>query len=141
PFAERLRELGPALAGDGFDESWAFFRESWRLDLLTGTQRAFLHERASRELFLRYQSDLLERPLDDVVRWRDAGLDRLRRAGIPYVALHANAVDPADRAFLVERLPQAELVVWPVGHHFPHLSEPARFARLLATLGRAPAAA
>jgi hypothetical protein len=31
----------------------------------------------------------------------------------------------------MQRLPQAETVVWPVGHHFPHLAYPDRFAALL----------
>jgi pimeloyl-ACP methyl ester carboxylesterase len=42
-----------------------------------------------------------------------------------------NPVDEAERAFLSESLPLAELLVWPVGHHFPHLEDPARFAALL----------
>lgn len=29
------------------------------------------------------------------------------------------------------RLPQGDLLVWPVGHHFPHLHNPARFAELI----------
>jgi hypothetical protein len=52
-------------------------------------------------------------------------------------------VDQEERAFLDDRLPHAEIVVWPVGHHFPHLADPARFAAMLTGLaaglpGRAP---
>jgi pimeloyl-ACP methyl ester carboxylesterase len=134
PFAEQLRTLGPVLAGDGFDGAWEHFRASMRMDLLTETQRGFLHERPSQELVLAYQADLLERPLDEVVRWRDEGMARVRRAGTPYLVLQANPVDPQEQAFLLEQLPQAEIVVWPVGHHFPHLADAARFAGLLSTL-------
>jgi pimeloyl-ACP methyl ester carboxylesterase len=134
PFAATLRAFEPQLAGDDFDRTWAHFREGWRLELLTAAQRTFLHERSSSELVLDYQSDLLERPLGEVVRWREEGLGALRRAGTPYVSLHSRPVEPEDRAFLAERLPQAEVVVWPVGHHFPHLAQPTRFARLLTGL-------
>ena len=113
------------------EQAWEGFRRSFRLDLLTATQREFLVERPSRDLVLAYQADLLERPLEDVVRWRDDGLRRLRPAGTPYVSLHAAPVDPADHAFFAGRLPQAEILVWPVGHHFPHVVEPERFAGLL----------
>jgi pimeloyl-ACP methyl ester carboxylesterase len=131
PFAEQLRTLRPQLEGEGFDRAWEFFRESMRLDLLDDAQRAYLSERPSRELFLSYQADLLERPLEEAIRWRDDGLNRVRRSRIPYVALHTKPVDPEERAFVAERLPQAEVLYWPIEHHFPHVAEPERFARLL----------
>ena len=106
------------------------------MDRLTEAQRGCLHERASSELVLAYQSDLLERPLDEVVRWRDEGLSQPGRPGTPYLALQTARVDREERAFLAARMPQAEVVVWSVGHHFPHVSEPVRFARLLDTVGR-----
>src|SRR5262249_40238183 len=134
PFAEQMRSLAPMLTGKGFDEAWAFYRESMRMDRLTDAEREFLDERASRELVLGYQADILDRPLEDVVARRDEGLGRLRAAGTPFVSLHAAEVDPQERSFLAERLPQAEIEVWPVGHHFPHLSDPRRFARLLERL-------
>ena len=136
PFADMLRTIGPQLRGDGFKRVWSGLQMSWRMDLLPPARRALLRagEEPSQEIVLGYQWDLLERPLDEVVRWRDAGLATLREAGTPYVALQANAVDPIDRAFLRERLPQAELLVWPVEHHFPHLADPVRFASLLAGL-------
>jgi pimeloyl-ACP methyl ester carboxylesterase len=134
PFAEQLRMLRPQLEGDGFDRAWEHFRQSMRFDLLTAAERASVPDHPSREVFLSYQADLLERPLAELIRWRDEGLHRVRSAGIPYIALRANPVDPEERAFLAERLPQAELLVWPVGHHFPHVAEPERFARLLTAM-------
>jgi pimeloyl-ACP methyl ester carboxylesterase len=56
---------------------------------------------------------------------------RVAASGIPYIVLLANPADPADVAWLTERLPAAEVVVWPVEHHFPHLAQPAAFAELL----------
>jgi pimeloyl-ACP methyl ester carboxylesterase len=135
PFAEQLRALGPVLAGAGFDETWANFRQSWGMERLTDAKRESLHETASRELVLQYQADLLERPLDETIRWRDEGLAHLGRLGTPYLALQTAQVEPAERALLAGRVPQAEIEVWPVGHHFPHVAEPARFVRLLDTVG------
>jgi len=132
-FADGLRAVAPLLAGPQFDQGWAPFRDSFRLDLLTAGQRELVRagDQPSSEVILRYQADLLERPHADVVRWRDEGIEHVRARRTPYVALFANEVDAADRAWLSERLPQAEVVVWPVRHHFPHLTEPARFAELV----------
>ena len=115
-FAEAIRTAGPSFSGDLFAETWSRFRESWQMKLLPSRDQALLREseRPSRELVLAYQADLLERPLAEVVAWRDAGLDVLRVTGTPFVALQANPVEPAERRWLEERLPQAEILVWPV---------------------------
>jgi pimeloyl-ACP methyl ester carboxylesterase len=136
PFAEHMRSLAPMLTGDGFDRTWASYRAGWRLDLLTDAERGFLDEQASQELVTAYQADILDGPFEAIVARRDEGLSRLRTAGTPFVSLYATEVDRQERAFLAERLPQAEIAVWHVGHHFPHLSDPARFARLLERLAR-----
>jgi pimeloyl-ACP methyl ester carboxylesterase len=136
PFAQHMRSLAPMLTGDGFEEAWASYRASWRLDLLTEDELGFLEERPSRELVTAYQADILDGPLDAIVARRDEGLGRLRVGGTPFVSLYAAEVDPQERAFLAEQLPQAEIAVWPVGHHFPHVSDPGRFARLLERLSR-----
>jgi len=132
-FAEGLRAVAPLLAGPRFEDGWQPFRDSFGLPLLTPEQRELLRagDRPSAEVILRYQADLLERPVADVVRWRDGAIARVRDRRTPYVALFANDIDPADRHWLRERLPQAEVLVWPVRHHFPHVTEPERFAALV----------
>lgn len=65
-----------------------------------------------------------------------AGVVSVEAAGIPYVCLLANPVDSADRDWLAERVPAADVVVWPVEHHFPHLARPGLFASLLAEVAR-----
>ncbi len=136
PFAELLGSLAWQLRGDGFDEVWSRFRASMHAEQLPGATRVLLRagDHASQEVVLAYQADLLERPLEEIVRWRDAGIERLRGKHTPYLSLQANPVDASDRAWLFDRLPHAELVVWPVGHHFPHLAQPTRFADLLTGL-------
>lgn len=127
------------LAGDRFAEAWAIFQDSWHMELLPAEARALLRagDRPGDDalrLVLSYHADLLERPLDEALRERNAGLDRLRAAGTPYLTIHSCRIDPFDAAWLHERLPQAEILVWPVGHHFPHLTHPARLAVLLTGL-------
>jgi pimeloyl-ACP methyl ester carboxylesterase len=134
PFAALLRSLRTKLVGDGFAEIWAGFQESWHVELVPAEWRELLRagRQAPQQLVLDYQSDLLDRPLEDVVRRRDWTLARLRDAGTPYLDLHAQTVDPVELAWLLKRLPQARSVVWPVPHHFPQLDDPARFAGVLA---------
>src|SRR5262249_46608842 len=104
--------------------------------LLSAEQRELLRagDDPSAEVILRYQADMVERPLADVVRWREEGLARVSADGTPYIVLFPKDVAPEDRAWLRERVPQAEVLVWPAGHHSPHLTEPVRFAALVEAL-------
>jgi pimeloyl-ACP methyl ester carboxylesterase len=133
PFARWLRGIREQPEGPGLDELLAAMRRSWRLDLVPAAYRDLLRgaARAPRELFVAYQADLLQRPLEHAIRWRDNGLAVLREKCTPYVSLHARRVEPDERGLLRRLLPHAELVEWPVGHHFPHLADPERFAALL----------
>jgi len=132
-FAGLLRSLRPQLTGDGFDDAWAQLRAGLRIERVPARYRDLLQagEDALQQVFLDYQWDMLERPLEDLVRWRENGLSELRRSAIPYITLQTDEVDQATRAWLLRRVPQAEIHVWPVGHHFPHLEDPDRFAALL----------
>jgi pimeloyl-ACP methyl ester carboxylesterase len=138
PFAAILDSIRPQLTGDRFDETWASFRQSMQMERVPAEHRALLRagERASQDVVLAYQADLLERPLADVVRWREGGLRQLRENRTPYIALQAGPVEETDREWLAAHVPQAEIVVWPVGHHFPHLEHPARLAELLTGVAR-----
>jgi pimeloyl-ACP methyl ester carboxylesterase len=138
PFAEMLRALAPQLTGPGFGAAWSQIDASMRVDRVPAEHRHLLRrpEGSMQDLFLRYQADLLEQPLADIVRWRDEGMAAAAAGGAPYLCLLAKEPPAADVAWLVERVPQAEVVVWPVAHHFPHLARPALFAGLLAELAR-----
>jgi pimeloyl-ACP methyl ester carboxylesterase len=142
PFAAFLASIRPQLTGDGFDQIWKTFQQDMRLDVVPTPERELLRagDRASQEVVLSYQADLLERPLDEVVRWQEEGMSELRRLRLPYVSIHANPVGQEERDELVARVPQAEILVWPVGHHFPHLAHPTRLAALLTGLAAATAA-
>lgn len=136
--AGMLRAIARQLSGPGFDGVWSQLRAGWRMDDVPAAHRELLRPagRAAQDVVLRYQADILERPLDEVLRWRDEGMAALAAAGLPYVCLLARAPGPADVAWLAERVPQADVVVWPVEHHFPHLARPALFADLLTEIAR-----
>lgn len=132
-FAAGLEALRPQFTGPGFADVWPLFQESMHMERVHAHRRPLLRagETGSQAVVLAYQWDLLERPLAEVVRWRDEGMAVLARAGTPYLALQTEPVDPAEEAWLRGLMPQAEVLVWPVGHHFPHLADPAGFADLL----------
>jgi pimeloyl-ACP methyl ester carboxylesterase len=142
-FAGMLLAVAPRLAGPGFGEVWAQIDASLRVDLVPARYRDLLRRDAVpvQDLFLRYQADVLERPLAEVLEWRDEGMAAVGASGVPYLCLLANEPNPADVAWLTGLVPQAEVVVWPVAHHFPHLARPALFADLLGELVRRGAVA
>jgi pimeloyl-ACP methyl ester carboxylesterase len=83
-------------------------------------------DRASQEVVLCYQADLLER-LDDVLGEREVMTEALRAERLPYLALFGREIDPDDRAWYARELPHAQVEAWPVGHHFPQLEDPRGF--------------
>ncbi len=127
PFAAGLRAARPQLAGAGFDAAWGMFQESMHMDRVPPEYRELIRagDHASQLVVLSYQADLLERPLAEVAGDRDQGLERLRAIELPYLAIFGNPIDPRELAWYAEALPQAEVEVWPVGHHFPQLGRPA----------------
>jgi pimeloyl-ACP methyl ester carboxylesterase len=144
PFAAMLGAAASQLSGPGFDAFWSRLEAGLLIERVPSQYRELLEPADGppvQDLFLRYQADLLERPLAEVVRWRDEGMAAVAAGGVPYLCLLANEPPPADVAWLAERVPQAEVVVWPVAHHFPHLARPALFADLLGELVRRGAVA
>jgi pimeloyl-ACP methyl ester carboxylesterase len=136
PFARMLRSLGPQLRGGAFSSVWQRFDESMHIELVPPAAQVLLRagETVAPEVVLSYWAQMLDEEVDEYVGWVDAQLSRARAARIPYLEVYGAPVDPAERAWVKQRLPQAETIVWPVGHHFPHLAHPVRFAALLTGL-------
>ena len=138
PFARQLKALSPELHGDAFLQTWARFRESMHQERLPAGMRRLLRagEAVKQELLLSYWQPLFENPLEAVTPWID---DLLARLGdIPYLTLYGSEPDADERAYVRSRLPHAEIGVWPVGHHFPHLADPGRFAAALTGISVVP---
>ncbi len=81
------------------------------------------------ELVLSYWQKMIDTDRHEYLRELDEMLERGR--DLPYLMLLGSELDRDERTWLLGRLPQAELIVWPVGHHFPHLDDPRRFAELV----------
>jgi pimeloyl-ACP methyl ester carboxylesterase len=131
PLLHLLHQLEAQLRGDGFAQTWDLFRDSMHLSLVPHAYRPLLAagDDVPAELVLSYWQHLLSRNVPDTLRQFD---EVFARAGnVPYLALFGAELDDDDRAWMLNRLPQGELLVWPVGHHFPHLHDPARFAELI----------
>jgi pimeloyl-ACP methyl ester carboxylesterase len=47
----------------------------------------------------------------------------------PYLAIHGADPGPGYADWLAERIPGARVEAWGIGGHYPHLADPARFAR------------
>jgi pimeloyl-ACP methyl ester carboxylesterase len=133
PFARLLRSLEPRLRGEQFQDAWSLFRASMHADLLPAAMQALLTagDEASQQLVLSYWRPLLENTPEAAAAWTDGLLACLRADQVPYLALFAGTRDPAEGAFVASRLPHAEVVSWPVEHHFPHLADPVRFAAVV----------
>ncbi|MGN6378272.1 MAG: alpha/beta fold hydrolase [Gaiellales bacterium] len=137
------RAIAPRLRGDRFHRAWSLFRNSMRIDRVPQPQRSHLAAAydVSPEQVLSYWAELLDGDPDQTVAWicdqTELMLSRVRRDSIPYVSVAGDSVDVEDREWFEERVPHGRLLAWPVGHHFPHLADPARFVALLTGLAAA----
>jgi pimeloyl-ACP methyl ester carboxylesterase len=133
PFLHGVRQLEPQLRGPGFPQVWAMFQASMHTELVPPAGRDLLRagEQASQDVVLSYWDEVFTLPVDEVAALLDGALLAVRESGVRVVAMYGDPIAPEVRAWVGERLPAAEIVVWPVGHHFPHLAHPERFAWLL----------
>jgi pimeloyl-ACP methyl ester carboxylesterase len=133
PFLRGALALEAQLRGPGFDEVWAMFRASMHMERVPRELRPLLGagEAASQDIVLSYWADVFELGVEAVVALLDEVLEAVRRSGVRYVAVYGDPITPDLRAWVGERLPAAEIAVWPVGNHFPHLAHPERFAGVL----------
>ncbi len=131
PFLDLVHQLAPRLRGDGFPAVWEMFRTSMHLDRVPEVARPLLAagDDVPAELVLSYWQTMIDSDRHEYLRELDEMLERGR--DLPYLMLLGSELDRDERTWLLGRLPQAELIVWPVGHHFPHLDDPRRFAELI----------
>src|SRR5262245_33115681 len=139
PFAMTARALEPQLTGEGFTATWARFRDSWHMELVPPAMRHLLSpgEDASQEIVTSYWSDLFELPVGELLAWVSASFERVRAGAVPAMLMYGSPPGEGELEMAAARLPHAEVLVWPVGHHFPHLADPHRFAALLTGLAAA----
>ena len=137
PFAHIVRSLEGQLDPGSFAQTWEMFRESMHIELVPATMRPLLEagEAATREL----GPELLGRvarahPRGPVGAGSTTSWPRRARPLCRISHCAAATWIRRSASSWTTALPHAEIVVWPVGHHFPHLTDPARFAAMLTGL-------
>ncbi len=135
PFAGLVRSFADKLRGPEFPAVWEMFATSMQIDRLPEDAERLVRSssRPRQELVLGYWQQLLERPIDELVDLAAAALTTVRDAGVPYLVVAGNPLEPGYQAWLTEVLPQVEIDVWAGSGHFPQLAHPERFAECLAT--------
>jgi pimeloyl-ACP methyl ester carboxylesterase len=134
PFAQLLQSLEPRLRGPEFPEMWQMFEASFHIELLPPAAQEIVRttSRPRQDLVLGYWQDVLEQPVESLNDRVERGLAQLREKGLPYVVVAGDTLDPAYAEWLDKMLPEARVVVVPNSGHFPHLADPAAFAKILA---------
>ena len=136
PFARQIQALAPLLRGDGFADAWTRISSSvFRLAEVPDAVRQFVEatSRPRQAVVLGYWEDLLDRAPDELVRWIDSGVARLRDRGIPVRSIVGRRPSSEEAAWIAAHLPALQTLAWPGSGHFPHLAHPSAFAELLAS--------
>jgi pimeloyl-ACP methyl ester carboxylesterase len=135
PFLHLLQGLAGQLRGPDFAAVWATFQASMHAELLPAEARELVRAtgRSDQDLITGYWASALDNPPSVVAGQLADAVSEIRAAGIPYTIVAGDQGDDALRGWLAGALPQATLTVWPGCGHFPHLAQPAAFARILAS--------
>ena len=130
PFLHGVRRLEAQLRGPAFPQVWAMFQASMHTELVPPAGRELLRagERASQDVVLSYWDEVFTLGVEEVAGLLDDALAVVRDSGVPFIAMYGDPIGPELRAWVGERLPAAEIVVWPVGHHIPPHPHPQRIA-------------
>jgi pimeloyl-ACP methyl ester carboxylesterase len=138
PFARLVQSLADKLRGPAFPAVWEMFEASNHIDALPQSAQVLIrsscHPRA--DVVLGYWSLLLGRPLSEIAAFAATMLAAVKTAGLPYLVIAGEALEPEYERWLKEAIPQVSVTVLPASGHFPHLAHPALFAQCLAATGR-----
>lgn len=126
------------IRGDGLTGAWQQFADSTHLQRLLPPGRWPLRQAGHprQDAVAGYWGESLGRLPGAVAAEVQAALAAVRAAGIGYLFIAGREVEPGYRRWLSQVLPQASIVVFPGGGHFPHLACPRRFATCLAATAR-----
>ena len=123
PFAGLVKQLAPALRGPGFEQAFAPFQQSMRLDLLPEPVPQTLRQDvvlAYWDKLIRTDPDALQQLIEDLAARTDA----------PALLLYGDAVTSEQREYIHAHAPGTEVEEWPGGHML-HLVDPDRFTARL----------
>ena len=79
-------------------------------------------------LVLGYWDEIIRSDPDELQAWIEHSLQSI---DAPYLAIFARELDPAERDYMIQRIPRLQLEEWPGSGHFVHLSNIERFTTRL----------
>jgi pimeloyl-ACP methyl ester carboxylesterase len=130
PFAEMVRQMAPALCGEGFSDAFRPFERTIGIHLLSQPERARVLERrcVTKELVFDYWGELLD---SDPVELQNRIDCDAASISAPCLAVFGHELSDDERCHMTSLVPGIQVQEWPGGGHMVHLVEPARFAARL----------
>jgi pimeloyl-ACP methyl ester carboxylesterase len=115
PFANLVRSLADKLRGPNFPALWENFAAGMQIELLPESAQALVRStsRPRQELVVAYWRELLARPTEELADLAAAALTTVRDAGLPYLVVAGNPLEPGYQQWLTGMLPQVKITVWP----------------------------
>lgn len=119
PFAGLVQSLAGKLRGPAFPAVWQMFAASMHIETLPETAQELLRSSCQprQDLVLAYWRELLDRPASDLAGFAAATLGAVRAAGVPYLVVAGDDLEPEYQNWLSTMLPQAATTVWPASGH------------------------
>jgi pimeloyl-ACP methyl ester carboxylesterase len=130
-FAALVQPLAPMLRGPEFGATVLAIFGALGTEALPPDVVAYLdaqHAAARPEAVLGVWDLVLDGDPAELAATADALLGALR---VPYLAIHGADPGAGYGEWLAARVPGAEVEVWGIGGHYPHLADPGRFAARL----------
>jgi pimeloyl-ACP methyl ester carboxylesterase len=128
-FAAAVQPLAPLLRGPEFADTLPAAFGSLHDIGLPPDVVSYLedeHRHARQEVVLAVWDLVLDSSPEDLDALVDGFAAGVR---VPYLAVHGADPGPGYADWLAARIPGARVEAWDIGGHYPHLADPARFAR------------
>jgi hypothetical protein len=110
PFANLVRSLADKLRGPNFPALWEHFAAGMQIELLPESAQALVRStsRPRQELVVGYWRELLDRPTEELADLAAAALTTVRDAGLPYLVVAGNPLEPATSSGLPACSPRSK---------------------------------